>query len=151
MERCAVKGCRSNDIGITYLGKLLCNRCWNKLSEKPVNALRAALGLKPQEIKLEVVEIPKVEKIPKAMPIVHVPMPAKKKSDTVYMTEPEYDEFKADQAKLGGHSEFVPETRAFMIRMGVVGRLKGSMVMVLKGVRVTEPKEKVDVEVDTAV
>ena len=134
MERCAVKGCRSNDIGITYLGKLLCNRCWNKLSEKPVNALRAALGLKPQEIKLEVVEIPKVEKIPKAMPIVHVPMTAKKKSDTVYMTEPEYDEFKAEQAKMGGHSEFVPETRAFMIRMGVIGRLKGSMVMKKKPV-----------------
>jgi len=134
VERCAVKGCRSNDIGITYLGKLLCNRCWNKLSEKPVNALRAALGLKPQEIKLEVVEIPKVEKIPKAMPIVHVPMPAKKKSDTVYMTEPEYDEFKAEQANLGGHSEFVPETRAFMIRMGVIGRLKGSMVMKKKPV-----------------
>ena len=56
-EKCAVKGCKSRDIGITYLGRPLCNRCWNRLSEKPVNVLRVALGLKPRESEPEVVPV----------------------------------------------------------------------------------------------
>ena len=46
MENCSIKGCHSKEIAIDYLGKHLCDRCWNRFSEKPVDELRDALGLK---------------------------------------------------------------------------------------------------------
>jgi len=49
MEKCAIKGCKSKQSDIEYLGKLMCGKCWAKYSDKPVNVLRAALGLKLQE------------------------------------------------------------------------------------------------------
>lgn len=59
MEKCAIKGCKSKQSDIEYLGKPVCEKCWAKFSEKPVNVLRAALGLKLQDevvVKDEVVE-----------------------------------------------------------------------------------------------
>ncbi len=44
---CSINGCKSKDVSIEYLGKPLCERCWNKFAEKPVNKLRTALGMKP--------------------------------------------------------------------------------------------------------
>lgn len=48
-QKCSISGCKSKETAIDYLGKPLCDRCWNKFSEKPVSKLREALGLKGEK------------------------------------------------------------------------------------------------------
>jgi len=48
-ETCSIKGCKSTEIAIDYLGKPLCSKCWDKFSSKPVEKLKVALGLKVEK------------------------------------------------------------------------------------------------------
>jgi len=43
-EQCDIKRCR-NKGDINYYDKLICNRCWEKYSEKPVDVLKKALQI----------------------------------------------------------------------------------------------------------
>ena len=52
-ETCSISGCKSKDV-FNYLGKPLCNRCWERFSEKPVDKLREALKMKPLKGKSDV-------------------------------------------------------------------------------------------------
>lgn len=47
MSKCAIHGCKSLDCAITYFDKDICDKCWEKFTSKPPNALRKALGFRP--------------------------------------------------------------------------------------------------------
>ena len=44
-KRCSIPGCKAEEVAIGYLGRWLCDRCWNRFAEKPVWKLRKALGV----------------------------------------------------------------------------------------------------------
>jgi len=47
-ETCAMKHCRNN-IAIFYYKIGLCNQCWDKLAQKPVEEMKRILGIKKHD------------------------------------------------------------------------------------------------------
>ena len=44
-DRCCIKGCKG-DAALSYCGRPLCDRHWDKLAEKSPDEIRVAVGLK---------------------------------------------------------------------------------------------------------